>query len=152
DQAAMEQMLTDPALNDNARSTLHFALGHVLDARGRYPEAAEHLRRANAVRLNVLRQRQQNYDPDAHQRWVDELIASFTPAFFERMAGFGVDNERPVFVVGLPRSGTTLTEQVLASHSQVFGAGEIGLVRKTYDMLARALGVLGSPFYFLARL
>ena len=52
------------------------------------------------------------------------------------MRGLGVDSERPIFIVGLPRSGTTLTEQVLASHSQVFGAGELRLAREEFDRAA----------------
>ena len=59
------------------------------------------------------------------------MIAVCTPDFFARVRGFGSESELPVFVVGLPRSSTTLIEQILASHSQVFGAGEIKLVRDT---------------------
>ena len=51
------------------------------------------------------------------------------------MGGLGAASERPIFIVGLPRSGTTLTEQVLASHSQVFGAGELRLAREEFDRL-----------------
>jgi len=51
--------------------------------------------------------------------------------FFEQVRGFGLESELPVFVVGLPRSGTTLIEQILASHWQVFGAGEISFARDT---------------------
>jgi hypothetical protein len=64
------------------------------------------------------------------------LLATFTPAFFEGVRGMGVASERPVFIVGLPRSGTTLTEQILASHSQVFGAGEVSFTREDFKMLA----------------
>jgi tetratricopeptide (TPR) repeat protein len=152
EQAQMEQMLAEPTLHDTGCAALHHGLANVLDARGHYPEAAEHLRRANAHRLASLRQRQQHYDPAAHQRWVDDLLAAYSPAFFERTAGFGLDSERPVFVLGLPRSGTTLTEQVLASHSQVFGAGEHGLARRAFDTLAGALGSLAAPFHCLPRL
>ncbi len=63
------------------------------------------------------------------------MIAVCTPDFFERVRGFGLESELPVFVVGLPRSGTTLIEQILASHSQVFGAGEIKLARDTMAAL-----------------
>ena len=62
-------------------------------------------------------------------------MAAFTPAFFERVRGFGLETERPVFIVGLPRSGTTLTEQILAAHSQVFGAGELHLAREDFQAL-----------------
>ena len=59
------------------------------------------------------------------------MIAVCTPDFFARVRGFGLESELPVFVVGLPRSGTTLIEQILASHRQVFGAGEIRLAVDT---------------------
>ena len=63
-----------------------------------------------------------------------------TPAFFERVRGFGLESELPVFVVGLPRSGTTLIEQILASHPQVFGAGEIKLASDTMAALGGQAG------------
>ena len=59
------------------------------------------------------------------------MIAACTPDFFARSRGFGLESELPAFVVGLPRSGTTLVEQILASHPQVFGAGECQFVRDT---------------------
>jgi hypothetical protein len=67
------------------------------------------------------------------------LLAAFTPGYFERVCGFGLETERPVFIVGLPRSGTTLIEQVLASHSQVFGAGELRYTRETFDSLPHVM-------------
>ena len=70
------------------------------------------------------------------------MIGVCTPDFFERVRGFGLESELPVFVVGLPRSGTTLIEQILASHCQVFGAGEIKLARDTMA----ALGGQGADF------
>jgi hypothetical protein len=63
------------------------------------------------------------------------MIAVCTPEFFERVRGFGLESELPVFIVGLPRSGTTLIEQILAGHSQVFGAGELKLAQDTMAAL-----------------
>ena len=114
---------------------LHFGLAQVLDARGEYAEAAEHLDRGNALQLSEWRKRGQEYDPKEHELLVTRMIAVCTPDFFERVRGFGLESELPVFVVGLPRSGTTLIEQILASHSQVFGAGEIKLARDTMAAL-----------------
>ena len=96
---------------------LHFGLAQVLDARGEYAEAAEHLERANALQLSEWRKRGQEYDPKEYESLVTRMIAVCTPDFFERVRGFGLESELPVFVVGLPRSGTTLIEQILASHS-----------------------------------
>jgi hypothetical protein len=111
----------------------------VLDAQGVYDEAAEHLSHANALCQADWQKRGKGYDPTEHVRFVDELIAAFTPEYFARVRGFGLETERPVFIVGLPRSGTTLIEQVLASHSRVFGAGELRYVRDTFEALPRAL-------------
>ena len=63
------------------------------------------------------------------------MIAVCTPDFLRRTADFGLKSELPVFVVGLPRSGTTLVEQILASHSRVFGAGETKLAGETFAAL-----------------
>src|SRR5262249_11828759 len=59
--------------------------------------------------------------------------------------GFGLETERPVFIVGLPRSGTTLMEQILASYSRVFGAGELRYVRDTFEAQPRVLGRAATP-------
>jgi tetratricopeptide (TPR) repeat protein len=117
------------------RLNLLFALAHVADARGEHAEAAACLEPANAMARDLRRSRNQTYDPDQHTRYVDRLIAAFTPELFERLAGAGDQTTRPVFVFGLPRSGTTLVEQVLASHSQVFGAGELPLAHQALNAL-----------------
>jgi tetratricopeptide (TPR) repeat protein len=135
DLAALCQLLADPDLPDSRRSALQFGLAQVHDSRGTYSEAADLLRKANALALTVARQRGQLYDPAEHSRFVDCMMASCTSVFFERVRGFGLDSERPIFIVGLPRSGTTLTEQILASHSQVLGAGELRLARDDFEAL-----------------
>ena len=66
--------------------------------------------------------------------------------------GLGSDSERPVFIFGLPRSGTTLTEQVLASHSRVHGSGELPLAREAFDALPATLGLDLEPAACLGRL
>jgi tetratricopeptide (TPR) repeat protein len=136
DLLAMRQLLADPDLHDGRRSALHFGLAQVLDARGAYDEAAESLRQANALALAGAQKRGMGYDPALHARFVARMMAVCSPEFFERTRGIGVDSERPIFIVGLPRSGTTLTEQVLASHSQVFGAGELRLGRDDFEALS----------------
>ncbi len=80
------------------------------------------------------------------------MLATCTPAFFERVRGLGLDSERPVFVFGLPRSGTTLVEQILASHPQVFGAGETRLARDHFEALPAAMGRDEPAMACLARL
>ena len=135
DLAAQRRLLEEMELADVQRLLLHFGLAQVLDARGEYAEAAEHLDRGNALQRSEWRKRGQEYDPQKHESFVTRMIGVCTPDFFQRVRGFGVESDLPVFIVGLPRSGTTLIEQILASHSQVFGAGEIPLARDTWAAL-----------------
>jgi tetratricopeptide (TPR) repeat protein len=137
DQAALRRLLEETDLPDAQRLLLHFGLAQVLDARGEYAEAAEHLDRGNALQLAKWRSRGQEYDPKQHECLVTGIIAASTPDFFDRVRGFGLESQLPVFVVGLPRSGTTLIEQILASHPQAFGAGEIKLASDTMAALGR---------------
>jgi tetratricopeptide (TPR) repeat protein len=136
DLTAMRQLLADPDLHQGRRSALHFGLAQVLDAKGAYDEAGESLGQANALALAGARKRGREYDPAAHEGFVSGMIAVCTPTFFEQVRGFGLETERPIFIVGLPRSGTTLTEQILAAHSQVFGAGELRYARDAFETLA----------------
>jgi tetratricopeptide (TPR) repeat protein len=152
DRAAMEQLLADPHMSAGKRLALHFGLAQVLDAVGAYDQAAEHLAQANALRQAEWQKRGQGYDPAEHARFVDDLIATFTPAFFEGVRGFGLETERPAFIVGLPRSGTTLIEQILASHSQVFGAGELRYLRESFESLPSVMNREGTPIECVRRL
>jgi tetratricopeptide (TPR) repeat protein len=135
DLAAQRRLLEEMELTDAERLLLHFGLAQVLDARGEYAEAAEHLDRANAMQLSEWRKCGQEYDPKEYEFLITRMIGVSTPDFFQRVRGFGLESELPVFVVGLPRSGTTLIEQILASHSQIFGAGELKLASDTLSAL-----------------
>jgi tetratricopeptide (TPR) repeat protein len=136
DVTAQRRLLEDAELPDSQRLWLHFGLARVLDARGHYAEAAEHLECGNAMQLAESSRRGQEYDPQQHEARVAQIIAACSSEFFQRVRGFGLESEVPVFIVGLPRSGTTLIEHILASHSQVFGAGEITFARDTMAALA----------------
>jgi hypothetical protein len=89
--------------------------------------------------------------PAEHEKFVNNVINTFQPDFFAGMKGMGLETRRPVFIIGLPRSGTTLIEQVLASHSQVFGAGEQPVGRQDFEMIPGQMNRLGEhPFACLA--
>ncbi len=135
DLAAQRRLLEELELTDAQRLFLHFGLARVLDARGEYAEAARHLDQGNAMQLSQRRKFGREYDPKEHAFLVTRMIAVCTPDFFQQVRGFGLESELPVFVVGLPRSGTTLIEQILAGHRQVFAAGEIKLVPETMAVL-----------------
>ncbi|HEX3999516.1 MAG TPA: tetratricopeptide repeat protein [Pirellulales bacterium] len=135
DLAGQSQLLDDADLTVCQQMLLHFGLAKVFDARGQYTAAAEHLTRANARQLAARNESGRAYDPSEFETLVSQMIAACPPEFFERVRSWGSASETPVFVVGLPRSGTTLVEQILASHPQVFGAGELPLVQQTMTQL-----------------
>lgn len=132
---SLQRLAAQANLPDAERAPLLFGLAQVCDARGDYAEAAKYLEQANALEYAVRQQRGQSYNHGAHVRFIDGLVDLFTLEFFERVRGFGVESERPIFIVGLPRSGTTLLEQILASHPRVFGAGELRLSREDFEEL-----------------
>jgi tetratricopeptide (TPR) repeat protein len=144
DLGALESLLSDPRLNPSPRCRLLFGLAHVLDARGDYVRASTCLHEANALDAEESRGERQ-YSPADHDRFIDGLVNAFTPEFFERTAGFGLESRRPVFVLGLPRSGTTLIEQILASHPQVHGGGELRFARQSFETMPEVLHREGPP-------
>lgn len=145
DRATLENTVAGSVLPEADRAVVHFALAAVYDAQTDYARAADHSRRANALRLALSRRRHDAYDPDEHRAFVDRLIATFTPELFVRTKGYGLDTEVPVFIVGLPRSGTSLCEQILASHSRVFGAGELMLAQESFVSLPKVTSLERPP-------
>ena len=119
DIAAMSQALETSGIRDEDRFHLEFALGKAMHDAGRADEAFEHYSRANALRL-----KNQPYRAEKITRKVDRCIAAFTAeAFAQRPTA--CDSADPIFIVGLPRAGSTLVEQILSSHSQVEGTSEL---------------------------
>ena len=121
----LRALLADPDRPVMARVDAGFALGRMLDNADRYDEAFPCFARANALYRQFLAQAGQGYDGAAFRQRIDGLIASCTPELYASVAGEGNPSEVPVFVVGMPRSGTSLIEQIAATHSGVAGAGEL---------------------------
>ncbi|MBD3729375.1 MAG: sulfotransferase [Sphingomonadales bacterium] len=119
DVAAMEQALEgEPPLDDALH--LHFALGKAWGDRGEAAKSFAHYAAGNALRSEEL-----EYDPQAITDQVDRMIAVLTPEFLAAHEGVGNPAPDPVFILGLPRAGSTLLEQILSSHSQVEGTMEL---------------------------
>jgi tetratricopeptide (TPR) repeat protein len=144
DRAALEERLADAQLGPGPRARLLFGLAHVLDARGDFDRAADCLRQANALTLELGRGHR-DYFPAEHETFVDGLLRAFDRDWLTLHAGAGLDTRRPVFIFGLPRSGTTLVEQVLASHPQIYGAGELRLARQSFEAIPEVLSRADQP-------
>ena len=145
DLAILENAITGPFLPEADRAVVHFALAAVYDAQGSHAQAAHQSRRANALRLALSQRRHDASDPEMQRTLADKFIEIFTNDLIERMNGYGFDTEMPVFIIGLPRSGTSLTEQILASHSRVFGAGELTLAQETFVSIPSVTNLERSP-------
>jgi tetratricopeptide (TPR) repeat protein len=102
-----------------------FALGMLLDNADRYDEAFPCFAEANALYRQQRAEAGERFDAEGLRRDVDRLVEIVTPALYSALAACGNPSEIPVFIVGMPRSGTSLVEQIAASHSRVFGAGEL---------------------------
>ena len=110
------------------RSQFGFGLGTVLHKQGLYEEAFGYFKEANDLRRRILQERHGAFDAAGHEKLVDRVIKTYDPAYFAEVRGWGTATDLPIFIVGMPRSGSTLVEQILSSHPQVFGAGELGEV------------------------
>ena len=128
--AAMEQQLERDDLTESADIHFRFALAKANEDRGDYDRAWHYYHTGN--------QRQRSkvfHDPVAMELRHEQIAAVFTRELFERHAGHGCDSTAPIFIVGLPRSGSTLIEQILASHSLVEGTAELPvLMRLAYSI------------------
>jgi tetratricopeptide (TPR) repeat protein len=128
--ALLEELLLNTAPESVQRDS-HFALGKLFDATGDYERAFEHYRLGNRL-LNY------HYDPEQTRQTFCGITAAFSSSLHPRLPRSSNHSGLPVFIVGMPRSGTSLVEQILASHPDVYGAGE-------RDDIARIVHTLGGP-------
>jgi tetratricopeptide (TPR) repeat protein len=120
----LEAVLKNRGRSVSDRISAGFALGMLLDNAERSDEAFPCFAEANALHRQQRAEAGERFDIDGLRRQVDDLIELATPDFFSA-AAWGNPSQAPVFIVGMPRSGTSLIEQIAASHSRVFGAGEL---------------------------
>ena len=116
----MQAALATPGLEDAQRLRVHLALGKAADDLGEYALAMQHFDAADSLRRRTLA-----FDPAAFDAEVDRLIDRFTPEFVSTTSTLGNPDVTPVLILGLPRSGTTLVEQIISSHPDVAAGGEL---------------------------
>jgi tetratricopeptide (TPR) repeat protein len=158
DIAAMQDALASDGLSDEDRFHLDFALGKAFEDRKQAPEAFVHYEAGNALRRKSI-----IYDADRTERSVDASIATFSTAFFAEREDWGFDAPDPIFVVGMPRAGSTLIEQILSSHPLVEGTSELadiprlarrhqGYPKSVADLSADECRALGEEYLKATRI
>jgi tetratricopeptide (TPR) repeat protein len=136
----IKELLQQDSLPLRDRINLHFALARGLDRSKDFDDAFRQCQQGNLNKSMLLRLQGNPFQSDAHAQFIMRLIATFQEAYFEQVRTFGSDGALPVFIVGMPRSGTSLVEQILASHPAVFGAGEIRNLKQLVAGLPAELG------------
>jgi tetratricopeptide (TPR) repeat protein len=126
----LRALVVDVALGSVDRYHVCFALGKALEDRGEYAESFHYYSAGNAAK-----RMESNYRPEIIEDNTRRQIQVCTPEFFATRSGWGARNPDPIFIVGLPRSGSTLLEQILASHSRIEGTQELSTVQQIVTRL-----------------
>tara|TARA_A100001388_G_scaffold236469_2_gene190428 strand:- start:146 stop:2014 length:1869 start_codon:yes stop_codon:yes gene_type:complete len=129
----MRAALKRRQLQPSQAAYVHFALGKALDDCQAYDDAFSHYQKANAIWRSEL-----DFDPKALEAHINRIIGAFTPELMTRFEGQGSSSTTPLMIVGMPRSGTTLLEQVLCAHPDVETAGELRTLAQSARRLTEA--------------
>jgi tetratricopeptide (TPR) repeat protein len=143
DRHAIMKALERTDLPDDDRLHFEFALGKALEDQESYEESFAHYAKGNAIR-----RKQHPYNADEETRYVSRCKAQYTAEFFEKRRWAGAPSAEPIFIVGLPRAGSTLLEQILASHSLVEGTMELpDLAQIARELAGRIDQEHEAPFF-----
>ncbi|MGO4893193.1 sulfotransferase [Flavobacterium sp. W21_SRS_FM6] len=135
----IEQAARQPSLEGSVRAGLLLQLAASREKRKDYDQAFALAVEANNANKGLLK-----YDPLAHRNSCARIRYAFSRSLYEHRPDCGIDSTLPVYVLGMPRSGTTLVEQILAGHSEIFGAGELGIIPSRIQGLNRWERHVGS--------
>ena len=133
----LEAMLKQDEILQLHRRHIHMTLGHLYDKMESYNKAFHNFEKGNSLATET-------FDPDAYEAAIDRYINNFSNTHLDALSRAQNESELPVFIVGMPRSGTTLTEQILSSHPNTTGAGEL---HDIYDIAATLATKYPSPGY-----
>lgn len=130
--AHMEMAAKTPSLEGRIKAGILFQLAAAWEKRKDYSKAFEFAEKANSTSKKFL-----PYDGKKHRNHLARIRTCFSKSLYEHRKNFGVESSLPVYVLGMPRSGTTLVEQILSGHSKMFGAGELGIIPQVSQGLNR---------------
>lgn len=135
DVGTMQKALAERSDSPQDGGPLHIALSIIAERRGDHAEAFEHVAAGK-----VLREKLNPYDPDVATRDVDRMLRTYTPERFAALRSSGFPDESPIFIIGMPRSGSTLLERILSCHSQIEAGGELPIMPRLHERLRREIG------------
>lgn len=130
DLQAMRHQLERPDITDDARVSLKFALGKAEEDLKNYPAAFAMLTSANQDMRKSF-----SYKPQTSDQEFEDLKSAFSADALKRLSGMGLSGAKPIFVIGMPRSGTSLTAQILGAHPDVVNAGELNGMNRMFSRL-----------------
>ncbi|GEM_PF-1050280 len=134
----LEELLSQKSAGTAKTAQIHFVLGDLYDKLGDYDKAFHHYRSANSLKS-------WGFDVELHKKHIGNMIAAYSREQKARLPRADNSLQLPVFIVGMPRSGTTLAEQILASHPRVFGAGELQDIGRIARQLRLTPDTIPSP-------
>lgn len=127
----LEKVYPDLDNSGESKISIAFCLAKVFEKASEHSKSFNYLADGNSIKRAGY-----NYTVDEDREFFSGIKEAFTENIFQKHAGSGFEDGSPIFILGMPRSGTTLTEQILSSHSQVFGAGELPDLRKQFVQLS----------------
>jgi tetratricopeptide (TPR) repeat protein len=136
----MKRMFTYDVLRDDQKVNLAFGLAKSYQDFKEYDEAFKYIIEANKARRRLI-----PYSPDYTKKIFSETKKIFTKSYIEKNQPFGLADQAPIFILGMPRSGSSLIEQILATHSQVYGAGELDFIDKSINKICSLPTKLDYP-------
>ena len=135
--AALAAVVDDPGTTIIERCNGAFSLASLLDERKDYASSARLLKLSNALQAQIRKRFNENYSKESHRGMVDRMIQGFSKERLEALCDGGYAEAQPIYILGMPRSGTTLTEQIISGHPEVYGAGELNILSRLWDSLTR---------------
>ena len=132
----IKSVLNKNNLSESDLVHLNFALGKIYDDCKRVDEAFKHYQAGNEIRHKQLQ-----FNSERHSQLIDRIMSVYSDSFFKSHTNFGHESSLPILIVGMPRSGTTLIEQIISSHTRVAAAGEQMAIHKMENILGHKSGI-----------